>query len=98
MHNSLTLTILANKSVQTDFVLAGNGSIMEIHDSRFDDETVLMNIVKNQYYRSMKGDWEIVLPADNQRFEGKDLPIVVQKALAFINERDNPNIYVVNYF
>ena len=96
--NTLSLIVLSDRRVQTDMTTSDGVSTMEIHNAGQDDEAVLVKMSRNKFYRDFKGEWVLTLPQDSQKFEGKEFTDVTSKALAFINERDNPNIYVVNYF
>lgn len=96
--NTISLIALSDKRIQTDITIIGGSSVMEIHGPTENDEKVLIKLSRNKYYRKFPGEWELHLPQDSQKFAGKEFTDVTSKALAFINERDNPNIYVVNYF
>lgn len=95
--NTLSLIVLNDRRVQTDMTYDGV-SVMEIHNLGQCDEDVLVKIARNEYYRDFKGDWELTLPQDSQTFTAPSITDVIAKALAYINARDNPYIYVVSPF
>lgn len=98
MKNTLSLIVRDDKRIVTEMTTSDGVTTMEVHSKGENDEEVLVKMSKNKFHRTFKGDWELELPQDSQKFEGKEFTDVTSKALAFINERDNPNIYVVNYF
>jgi len=96
--NSLELIVMDDRRIQTTMFTTDGVTTMEIHLAGQDDEDVLVKMSRNKFYRDFKGEWELSLPQDSRTFEGKEFTDVTSKALAFINERDNPNVYMINFF
>lgn len=98
MKNTLELIVMDDGRIKTTMTTTDGVTTMEIHRDGEDDENVLVKLSKNKFYRGFKGEWEITLPQDSRTFEGKEFTDATAKTLAFINERDTPNIYVINFF
>jgi hypothetical protein len=94
----MELIVLADRCVKITMTTTDGVTTMEIHRAGLDDEDVLINMSRNKFYRGFKGEWELSLPQDSRTFSGKEFTDVTSKALAFINERDNPNTYMINFF
>lgn len=84
--------------IKTTMTTTDGVTTMEIHRDGQKDDDVLLKMGKNKFYRGFKGVWEVSLPQDSRTFDGNDFIDATTKALVFINERDTPNIYVINFF
>lgn len=96
MNNTLTLTIRADSRVVTEFVTSDGVSTMEVHKEKENDEQVLIKLSNNKFYQRFKGDWTLYM--DSKSFGGKEFTSVTSQGIAYINERDNPNTYMINFF
>lgn len=98
MPNTLKLTKLDDDRIRTETDMIDNFSIMQIHNPKLNDERVLLKIMNDPYYTNATGDWVIHLVDDDQKFESIDLKAAIRKAILFINDRDNPLVYVLDSF
>jgi len=98
MKNVLELSVMPDTRVKTTITTTDSVTTMEIHKSSEKDQDVLLKMGRNKFYRSFKGSWVVSLPQDFKTFEGQEFTDATAKALTFINERDNPDIYIINFF
>lgn len=98
MKNTMELLVMPDKRIRTTMTTSDGVTTMEMHRPDECEEDVLVKMSRNKFYRRFKGDWELSLAVDSRVFNGKEFTDVTSRALAYINERDNPDIYVVSYF
>jgi hypothetical protein len=96
--NTFTLIVTDKKQVKTDIVTTDGISTMELHRIGLSEEDVLVKMSRENYYAKYAGEWELSMPQDAQTFTAPEFTKVTAKAIVYINERDNPDVYMINYF
>ncbi len=59
MKNTLTVTTLSDRRIQTDFVTVDGVQMMEIHRQGLSDAKVLTKLLEGKYFQNFKSEWQI---------------------------------------
>ena len=90
MKNTLEIKTV-NDIVETVIVTTDGVTVMEKHRDWLNDEKVLEMLKKKKFYQNFKGSWQITFPQAYRTFQDSTFDKVVDSALTYIFERDNPS-------
>ncbi len=90
MKNVLEIQEIEPGIIRSHFSFADGCTMWELHRKGLSDADVLVLITKKNYYQKKPGEWVISFPRQHRAFSDQDFATVVQAALRYIYERDNP--------
>ena len=93
MDNTLTVEILPDKRVKTEFVTYDGVTSMEIHRHGLPDAKVLKKLLDKNYYQRFKGSWILAFPDDPKLIMRATFEEVIDAAQEYIFSRDNSTDY-----
>jgi hypothetical protein len=64
---------------------------MEKHREWLDDEKVLEMLRAKKFYQKFKGSWQLTFPQEHRVFQDSTFDKIINSALCYIFERDNPS-------
>jgi len=89
--NTFEIQKTESGQIRTFLTFYDGCTLMEIHREGLTDQDVLLKF-NQQYYKHFPGSWEITFPKEYKVISDKDLGKAIMLALAYIYERNNPEI------
>jgi hypothetical protein len=89
--NTFEIQEITPGRIRTFITFVDSSTLMELHRQGLTDQQVLLKF-NQQYYKHHPGSWMITFPREHKVFKDNDLGQAIMMALAYIYERDNPEM------
>ncbi len=90
MKNTLEIQEVTPGVIKSSFSFIDGSSMWELNQKGLTDADVLVKILQKNYYQHKLGSWVVTFPREHRAFEDQEFAKVVQLALRYIYERNNP--------